>query len=183
MRGQDPHKGSNQGVDYPIVSIHNLHSILVNYMENRKDENHDPAKVVSAINGRIRKLTYFLLVLGFLGLPLYGCSSDEPPASHPLPAGVVPVKGMVTMVDLGADSCIPCKMMMPIITKLEKAYRGKAAIVFIDVWKDKEPAKRFGIRAIPTQIFFDKDGKEVYRHTGFMGEADIVSQLKKMGVG
>jgi thioredoxin 1 len=131
----------------------------------------------------MRKFIYSLLILGFVCLALYGCSSDEPSASHPQPEGVVPVKGMVTMVDLGADSCIPCKMMMPIITKLEKAYRGKAAIVFIDVWKDKEPAKRFGIRAIPTQIFFDKDGKEVYRHTGFMSEADIVSELKKMGVG
>ena len=131
----------------------------------------------------MRKFIYSLLMLGFVCLALYGCSSEEPSTSHPQPAGVVPVKGMVTMVDLGADSCIPCKMMMPILEKLEKVYRGKAAIVFIDVWKDKEPAKRFGIRAIPTQIFFDKDGKEVYRHTGFMGEADIVSQLKKMGVG
>jgi thioredoxin len=130
----------------------------------------------------MRKFIYSLLMLGFVCLALYGCSSEEPPASHPQPAGVVPVKGMVTMVDLGADSCIPCKMMMPILEKLEKVYRGKAAIVFIDVWKDKEPAKRFGIRAIPTQIFFDKEGKEIYRHTGFMGEADIVSQLKKMGV-
>lgn len=131
----------------------------------------------------MRKFIRCLLLLGFLALPLTGCSSDEPTASHLEPAGVVPVKGMVTMVDLGADSCIPCKMMMPIIEKLEKKYRGKAAIVFIDVWKDKEPAKRFGVRAIPTQIFFDKNGKEIYRHTGFMGEADIVSQLKKMGVG
>ena len=122
-------------------------------------------------------------IIGLLSLQLSGCSSDETPASHPQPSGVVPVKGMVTMVDLGADSCIPCKMMAPIIEKVEKTYRGKAAIVFIDVWKDKEPAKRFGIRAIPTQIFFDKEGKEIYRHTGFMGEADIVSQLKKMGVG
>ena len=132
---------------------------------------------------KIRNAALGLLLLGLMGLPLYGCSSDEPPAPHPQPAGVVPVKGMVTMVDLGADSCIPCKMMAPIIEKLEKTYRGKAAIVFIDVWKDKEPAKRFGIRAIPTQIFFDKKGKEVYRHTGFMSEADIVGQLKRMGVG
>jgi len=131
---------------------------------------------------KIRNLAIGLILLGFIGLLLYSCSSDEPPATHTETAGVVPVKGMVTMVDLGADSCIPCKMMTPILTKLEKAYRGKAAIVFIDVWKDKEPARRFGIRAIPTQIFFDKSGKEVYRHTGFMGEADIVSQLKKMGV-
>jgi len=131
---------------------------------------------------KIRNRALGLLLLGLLGLPLYGCSSDEPLASHPQPTGVVPVKGIVTMLDLGADACIPCKMMAPIIEKLEKTYRGKAAVVFIDVWKDKEPAKRFGIRAIPTQIFFDKEGKEVYRHTGFMGEADIIGQLKKMGV-
>jgi thioredoxin 1 len=94
----------------------------------------------------------------------------------------VPVKGMVTMIDLGATSCIPCKMMAPIIEKLEKDYRGKAVIVFIDVWKNKEQARRFGIRAIPTQVFYDGGGKEVYRHVGFMAEKDIVAQLKKMGV-
>ena len=94
----------------------------------------------------------------------------------------VPVKGMVTMLDLGADSCIPCKMMAPILTKMEKRYDGKAAIIFIDVWKHRDQAKRFGIRAIPTQIFFDKERKEIYRHVGFMSEAAIVEQLKKMGV-
>jgi len=95
----------------------------------------------------------------------------------------VPVKGMVTMLDLGADSCIPCKMMAPILTKMEKRYDGKASIIFIDVWKHRDQAKRFSVRAIPTQIFFDKEGNEIYRHMGFMGEAAIVEQLKKMGVG
>jgi thioredoxin 1 len=94
----------------------------------------------------------------------------------------VPVKGMVTMVDLGAKSCIPCKMMAPIMEKLEKDYKDKAAILFIDVWKDPDQAKRFGIRVIPTQIFYDKQGKEVLRHTGFMSEEAIVAQLKKLGV-
>jgi thioredoxin 1 len=94
----------------------------------------------------------------------------------------VPVKGMVTMIDLGAKSCIPCKMMAPIIEKLEKEYRGKAAIVFIDVWKHKEQATRFGIRAIPTQVFYDEGGKEVYRHVGFLAEKEIVAQLKRMGI-
>lgn len=94
----------------------------------------------------------------------------------------VPVKGMVTMVDLGAKKCIPCKMMAPILEKLEKEYKGRAAIVFLDVWEDDKPAYRFKIRGIPTQIFFDKQGKEVYRHSGFMSEEEIVAQLKKMGV-
>jgi thioredoxin 1 len=94
----------------------------------------------------------------------------------------LPVKGMVTMIDLGAKKCIPCKMMAPILVKMEKQFEGKAAIVFIDVWEHNEQARRFGIRAIPTQIFFKEDGKEVFRHVGFMDEKAIVNQLKKMGV-
>lgn len=94
----------------------------------------------------------------------------------------IPVKGMVTMVDLGAASCIPCKMMAPILEKLEKHYRGKAVVVFIDLRYDREAAQKFGIRAIPTQIFFDNKGKEIIRHIGFMSEEAIVAQLKSMGV-
>jgi thioredoxin 1 len=94
----------------------------------------------------------------------------------------VPVKGMVTMIDLGATECVPCKMMAPILEKLKKTYEGKAAIIFIDVWKNIDPARQYGIRAIPTQIFFDAGGREVHRHVGFMSEKDIVGQLTKMGV-
>jgi thioredoxin 1 len=94
----------------------------------------------------------------------------------------VPVKGMVTMIDLGAKKCIPCKMMAPILEKLKGQYEGKASIVFIDVFEHRAQAVRFGIRTIPTQIFFDRDGKEVHRHLGFMSEEAIVRQLKRMGV-
>jgi thioredoxin 1 len=94
----------------------------------------------------------------------------------------VPVKGMVTMIDLGAKKCIPCKMMAPILEKLGKEYTGRAAIVFLDVWEDRAPAKRFAIKGIPTQIFFDKEGKEVFRHLGFLSEEEIVRRLKEMGV-
>ncbi len=96
--------------------------------------------------------------------------------------GDVPVKGMVTMIDLGAKKCIPCKMMAPILAKMEKQFEGKAAIVFIDVWKHNEQARRFGIRAIPTQIFYNENSQEVFRHVGFMDEKAIINQLKKMGV-
>jgi thioredoxin 1 len=97
-------------------------------------------------------------------------------------AADVPVKGMVTMVDLGATACIPCKLMAPILVKMEKQYAGRAAVVFLDVWKDQAPAKRFGIRTIPTQIFFDQDGKEVYRHEGMLSEEEIVRRFQDMGV-
>ena len=105
--------------------------------------------------------------------------------SAPLPAGEtgqIPVEGMVTMVDLGADRCVPCKMMAPIIAKVQKDYEDRAAIIFLDVWKDPGLGKKFGIRAIPTQIFYDRDGKEVYRHLGFMDEKSIVAALQKLGV-
>jgi thioredoxin 1 len=94
----------------------------------------------------------------------------------------LPVKGMVTLIDLGATECIPCKMMAPIMVKLEADYKDKAVIAFIDVWKHKEQAPKYKIRAIPTQIFYDASGTEVYRHEGFMSEKDIVAQLTKMGV-
>jgi thioredoxin 1 len=107
-------------------------------------------------------------------------AETEAQASQPVQD--IPVKDMVTMIDLGANACVPCKMMAPILEKLEKDYRGRAAIIFIDVWKHKEPAQRYGIRTIPTQIFFDKEGREIYRHVGYMSEEAIVSQLNKMGV-
>ena len=46
----------------------------------------------------------------------------------------------------------------------------------------RDQARRFAIRAIPTQIFFDAEGREVYRHLGFLDENSIIRQLQKMGV-
>ncbi len=120
------------------------------------------------------KIIFLFLILSVFGPGLLAAAWAGPPE--------VPVKGMVTLVDLGANSCIPCKMMAPILEKLEKVYRGKAAIVVIDVWKTPDEGKRFNLRVIPTQIFYDKKGKEVYRHEGFMSEKDIVAILNKLGV-
>jgi len=122
----------------------------------------------------------FFFLFSFPQIPVFsGLTSTAAQAAE---AKEIPAKGMVTMVDLGAKKCVPCKMMAPVMEKVEKDYQGKALIHFFDVWEDREPAMRFRIRAIPTQIFFDKETKEVYRHEGFMSEADIVSQLTKMGV-
>ena len=91
-------------------------------------------------------------------------------------------RGMVTMIDLGADSCIPCKMMTPIIDELKIEYAGRADIIFIDVSKNPDQARNYGIRSIPTQIFFDKTGKEVFRNTGFMDRKRIVGILSELGI-
>lgn len=108
--------------------------------------------------------------------------SPLPALDGPVAIPEVPVKGMVTMLDVGADRCIPCKMVAPILKELEVEYQGKAAIIFIDVWKRPEQAPKFRIRAIPTQIFYDKDGKEVQRHEGFMDRKAIVEVLERLGV-
>lgn len=97
--------------------------------------------------------------------------------AHAAATQAVPVKNMVTVVDLGAKTCIPCKMMMPVLDTMEKQYQGKASIVFIDVREAPEQAAKFGIRAIPTQIFFDKTGKEVYRHEGFLDAKPFADKL------
>ncbi len=119
---------------------------------------------------------FFVAVVFLMGFSL-SFAADE---SSPIPE--VPAKDMVTMVDIGAKECIPCKTMAPIMESLEKEYHGRAAIVFIDVWKNRDQGKRFGIRSIPTQIFYDKNGKEVYRHEGFLAKESIIAKLEELGV-
>ena len=94
----------------------------------------------------------------------------------PTPSGL-PVNNTVTMIDLGAKTCIPCKMMAPILEELEEEYKGRAAVIFIDVWENRSQGKRFGVLSIPTQIFYDKHGTEVYRHTGFLSKEKIKKRL------
>jgi thioredoxin 1 len=93
---------------------------------------------------------------------------------------VDPVK-LPRLVDLGADKCIPCKMMIPVLDELTKEYAGKLKVEFCDVWKDPAPGKQYGIRVIPTQIFIDPDGKELFRHEGFFSKEDILAKWKKLG--
>ncbi len=116
-------------------------------------------------------INVLLLFISMILLPVTEGRTANTPA---------PVPGMVTMVDLGAKSCIPCKMMAPILEELEQQYKGKAAIIFIDVWQNEDEGKRFEVSVIPTQIFFDRSGKEVYRHSGFLEKQAIVDRLETM---
>lgn len=86
------------------------------------------------------------------------------------------------LLDLGAGKCIPCKMMAPILEELRKEYAGRMAVEFIDVWQNPDGGKKYGIRIIPTQIFFDASGKELFRHEGFYSKDDILAKWKELGV-
>lgn len=107
--------------------------------------------------------------------------------SDPAPqatAGEAPatVAALPRLVDLGADKCIPCKAMAPILEELKKEYEGVFAVEFIDVWKKPEAAEPFNIQLIPTQIFFDASGRELFRHQGFFAKADILAKWKELGI-
>jgi thioredoxin 1 len=73
-------------------------------------------------------------------------------------------------------------MMAPILEELKKEYAGKLEVEFIDVWKNPDAAKQYGIEIIPTQIFFDAGGKELFRHVGFFAKEDILAKWKELGV-
>ena len=126
------------------------------------------------------KIVRLLLALFFLTMASHALAAPSPLISGD--PQEVPIKGMVTMVDVGAKACIPCKMMTPVIESLSEEYEGRAAIVFIDVWKNPDETPKFGLRAIPTQIFYDKDGNEAMRHEGYFSKEEIIKVLTKLGV-
>jgi thioredoxin 1 len=86
------------------------------------------------------------------------------------------------VVDLGADKCKACKELAPILEELRKEYDGRVLVEFIDVWQNPAASDLYGIRLIPTQIFYDAHGKEVWRHEGFLPKADFVTRFAELGV-
>jgi thioredoxin 1 len=86
------------------------------------------------------------------------------------------------LLDLGADKCVPCKMMAPILEELRTEYAGRFEVVFVDVWKNPAAAEPYGLRVIPTQIFFAADGTELFRHEGFFGREDILKTWRELGI-
>ncbi len=90
--------------------------------------------------------------------------------------------GKPSLIDFGSTGCRPCDMMAPILDTLKAKYATKLNVLFIHVQEEQILASRYGIQSIPVQIFFDKNGKEVFRHTGFYPQVEIEKQLKEMGV-
>lgn len=89
-----------------------------------------------------------------------------------------------TFIELGSVGCIPCDKMQLIMKEITEEYQGQVKVIFYDVrtvfgapYKDK-----FKIRAIPTQVFLDKNGNEYYRHLGFFAKDKLVEVLKMQGV-
>ena len=103
-------------------------------------------------------------------------ATTDPP--EPVAAAAVPLP---RLLDLGSVTCIPCKAMAPILDGLREEYAGKFNVEFIDVWQDELAGKAYNITTIPTQIFFDADGKELFRHIGFFSKKDILGAWQELG--
>jgi thioredoxin 1 len=90
-------------------------------------------------------------------------------------------KGKPVLLEVGSRQCVPCKMMIPVLNELAEKYSAQFIVAFHDVWQDPSIGEKYGVSVIPTQLFFDKDGKELFRHEGFFPKEDILAKWKELG--
>ena len=102
-----------------------------------------------------------------------------PPAVTPAPTSlnVLPV-----LYEFGAGRCIQCKMMAPIIEELSGKYQGVLEVRKVDVNEDLKTTEKLKVQFIPCQILLDREGKEVFRHVGFIEKAALIKVLTERGV-
>lgn len=143
---------------------------------------------VSGMVNKLGKLAVIVVLVAAIGAVLFvkkarTAGSETTPAAPAAEAGMVPASASLPrLLDLGSTSCIPCKMMAPILEQLKAEQAGKLQVDFIDVWKDKAAGEKYAINLIPTQIFFDASGKELWRHEGFLAKEEILAKWKELGV-
>jgi thioredoxin 1 len=111
-----------------------------------------------------------------------GTSQSQGLGLASVPLGQALANGKPTLAEFGSSTCVPCKQMKPILEKLAADYKDKLNVVIVEVYEQRELTQKYGIMAIPTQIVFDRSGKEVTRHMGLWPREDIIAQLKKMGI-
>jgi len=150
---------------------------------------------------KIAKILIFIALIAAVAIIIivkqYGSSSQATPpqavavsasesAEQQEPAAYRPEqitgKGLPALIDIGAGTCIPCKLMAPILEELKKELAGKLVVQFIDLNKFPNSAQVYGIRVMPTQIFYDALGKELFRHEGFYSKEGILAKWKELGV-
>jgi thioredoxin 1 len=123
------------------------------------------------------------LIISWLFLSL-SCNSQQKPVIAGEPQDNKEVRYKVTFVELGSVRCIPCQQMQPVMKSIEQKYGTQVKVVFHDVWTEEGApyGKKYGIEAIPTQVFLDETGKEYFRHVGFFPEEELVKVLNQKGV-
>jgi len=125
------------------------------------------------------KIKAFARLFIFIGILAFGVCGNAAEIDNVL--HTAKKEGKIVMLELGSVGCIPCEQMKPVMEKLRTNYKGKLEVIFVDVRRDRENGRKFGVTMIPTQVFLDKNGKEFHRHIGYYGYEEIVPVLKKAG--
>ena len=87
-------------------------------------------------------------------------------------------QGQPVMLDVGGEMCKSCQEMAKIMYKIKKKFPD-AHLYYVNIDADREMLKKLRIVAIPTQIIYDKNGYEVYRHLGSMTYEELVTMLNE----
>jgi thioredoxin 1 len=125
----------------------------------------------------IKQAVVFTALL--LALAPFAAAKEKAPAVPKTADGIE-----ATFIELGSVNCIPCKAMQPVMAAIEKEYAGRVKVIFYDVWTNAGApyGRQYKIKAIPTQVFLDKEGKEFFRHLGFFSKEEIEKVLEKQGI-
>lgn len=119
-------------------------------------------------------------ILGLVGLGVVGALVLRQQRAEPTATEAPAARG-ARLVELGSTSCRSCKAMHEELALLREECSGSIAVEEIDVWRDEEAGRRYGVSVIPTQVFLDAEGRELDRHTGFLARADIRARFAARG--
>jgi len=123
----------------------------------------------------MKKITLLLSLL--LTLSLYADAERLAPTPYNI-AKMYIGHGAPYFLEIGAESCPSCKIMGYTLKSI-KDENPKLNIVYINVGNEREIAQKLGVQMIPTQIIYDKDGKEVYRHVGKLNAIELDEIFEK----
>jgi thioredoxin 1 len=131
----------------------------------------------------------------------FGCKPNDAAPASAAPAAAVPAppqkkadyqpagpeiaeyraKGLPMVLDFGRGWCKPCKAMAPDLETLHHELAGKVLVRFNELDKEKDLAAQHKIQMMPTQVYIDAKGQEVYRHVGYASKADMLAKMKELG--
>lgn len=131
-------------------------------------------------------MRYRLLLVALMLIALVACRANSDKsgieqervdAPQPVTDSLATQSYKVTFLELGAESCVPCRMMKPIMRDIAAEYPGVVEVIFHDLYRDREIGQRWNVRVMPTQIFLDSEGREFFRHEGFYPKEELKEML------